>query len=710
MLLRSLLRVTAGPASPFRQSQWQLTYCRSMALETSKGGSSKAEKPQPKFDKKAQSKPDLKDKKPEQVLATILESISRQDVELRRRLPLDVPRHGLPLFTSAPSLSLLTDNDVNLYSNSEVSSLLTKKACIDLIKKCKSMTCFKQIQAQVFTHGLHSNIDVLHKLMAFATDADLSYADIIFAQIELPTLFIYNVMIKAHVKSSSCRKALSLFDELRHKGLVPDNYTYPFVFKAVGKLRMVPEGEKLHGFALKSGDLHDCYVCNSVLDLYRELGCVQNLAKVFDEIPTRDLISWNVLISGFVKSSRFEEAVNVYRRIRLETSLQPDEATIVSTLSACTPLKNLDLGREIHEYVSKKLGFTMIIGNALMDMYAKCGCVEIARGIFDAMPEKNVICWTSMVSAYTNLGCLDEARALFDRSSVKDLVLWTTMINGYVQFNMVDEAMTLFRSMQMKGIEPDKYTLVTLLTGCAQLRALEQGEWIHAYLKEIGIIIDAVVGTALMEMYAKCGCLEKSLQIFYQLNQKDAASWTSMICALAMNGDAKKAVQLFTEMTQVGIRPDDVTFVGVLSACSHGGLVEEGRKHFDSMTKVYQLEPKLEHYGCLIDLLGRAGLMEDAEQIIREIPNQDNNFVIPLYGALLSACRNYENVEIGERIAKKLLEVESSDSSAHTLLTNIYAAANRWEDVKKVRRKMDTMGSKKFPGCSALDVGVGGIY
>ncbi|XP_042046518.1 pentatricopeptide repeat-containing protein At1g31430-like isoform X3 [Salvia splendens] len=723
MLLRSLLRVTAGHASPFRQSQWQLTYCRSMALETSKGGS---EKPQPKFDKKAQSKPDLKDKKPEQVLATILESISKQYVELRCRLLAEDKKNpaldvGRPLFPSAPSLSLLTDNDVNLYSNSgylipkfqfstfaEVSSLLTKKTCIDLIKKCKSMTCFKQIQAQVFTHGLHSNIDVLHKLVAFATDADLSYADMIFAQIELPTLFIYNVMIKAHVKSSSCRKALSLFDKLRLNGLVPDNYTYPFVFKAAGRLRMVPEGEKLHGFALKSGDLDDCYVCNSVLDLYRELGCVQNLAKVFDEIPTRDLISWNVLISGFVKSSRFEDAVNVYRRIRLETSLQPDEATIVSTLSACTALKNLDLGREIHDYVSKKLGITMIIGNALMDMYAKCGCIEIARGIFDAMPEKNVICWTSMVSAYTNLGCLDEARALFERSSVKDLVLWTTMINGYVQFNMVDEAMTLFRCMQMNGIKPDKYTLVTLLTGCAQLRALEQGEWIHAYLKEIGIIIDAVVGTALMEMYAKCGCLEKSLQIFYQLNQKDAASWTSMICALAMNGDAEKAVQLFTEMTQLGIRPDDITFVGVLSACSHGGLVEEGRKHFDSMTKVYQLEPKLEHYGCLIDLLGRAGLMEEAEQIIREIPNQDNKFVIPLYGSLLSACRNYENVEIGERIAKKLLEVESSDSSGHTLLANIYAAANRWEDVKKVRRKMDTMGSKKFPGCSALEIG--GLY
>lgn len=590
-------------------------------------------------------------------------------------------------------------------TSAEVPTLLAKKTCIDLIKNCKSMTCFEQIHSQVFTYGLHSNIDVLHKLMAFVTDADLRYADKIFAQIERPTLFIYNVMIKAHVKFGSCRKALSLFDELRLRGLVPDNYTYPFVFKAVGRLRIVLEGEKIHGFALKSGVFHDCYVCNSVLDLYGELGCAQNLTKVFDEIPTRDSISWNVLISGLVKSSRFEDAVNVYRRIRLEVSVQPDEATVVSTLSACTALKNLDLGREIHEYVSTKLGFTVIIRNALLDMYAKCGCLEVARDIFNAMPEKNVICWTSMVSAYANVGRLDEARALFERSPIKDLVLWTTMINGYVQFNKVDEAMTLFRCMQMDGVKPDKYTLVTLLTGCAQLGALEQGEWIHGYLKESGIRIDAVVGTALIEMYAKCGCLEKSLQIFYQLNQKDTASWTSVICALAINGNIDKALELFSEMIQVGIRPDDITFVGVLSACSHGGLVEEGRMHFDSMTKVHQIEPKLEHYGCLVDLLGRAGLLEEAEDIIRKIPNQDNEFIIPLYGALLSACRNYENVEMGERIASKLLEIESSDSSCHTLLANIYAAASRWEDVKKVRRKMTTLGPKKLPGCSALEIG-----
>ncbi|KAL3843645.1 hypothetical protein ACJIZ3_001048 [Penstemon smallii] len=589
---------------------------------------------------------------------------------------------------------------------STTAQISTKKSCIDLLKNCKSMPHFHQIQTQLSIHGLHHNIDVLHKLMAFATSANLTYAEKIFTRIEYPTLFIYNVMIKAHVKTGGYRRALYLFDELRVRGLWPDNYTYPFVFKAVGRLRVVVDGEKIHGFVMKSGVLYDCYVSNSVLDMYGELGCVDSLDKVFDEMPLRELISWNILVSGFVKSKRFEDALGVYTRMRREASVRPDEATVVSTLSACTALKRLDLGREIHEFVSKQLGFTMIIGNAMLDMYAKCGCLDMARGIFDAMIEKNVICWTSMVSAYVNCGRLEEARALFDKSPVKDLVLWTAMINGYVQYNQVDEAMALFRDMQMDRVNPDKYTLVALLTGCAQLGALEQGEWIHSYLEENGISIDAVVGTALIEMYAKCGCLDKSMKIFHHLKQKDTASWTSIICALAMNGNPTKALRLFSEMIEVGFRPDDITFIGVLNACSHGGLVEEGRRHFDSMSRIYGIEPKMEHYGCLIDLLGRAGLLDEAEDVITRVSHKEdsNMIIVPLYGALLSACRNYENVDMAERIAKRLLEIEASDSCSHTLMASVYASASRWEDATKVRRKMTAMESNKLPGCSAVEV------
>ncbi|XP_004250591.2 pentatricopeptide repeat-containing protein At1g31430 [Solanum lycopersicum] len=580
------------------------------------------------------------------------------------------------------------------------------KTCFELLKTCKSITKLKQIHAQVIILNFHKHIGILHKLLAFTThdDTDFNYAKKIFSCCENRTLFMYNVMIKGYVKTGQFKKPLYLFNELKIHGLFPDNFTYPFVFKAIGELKMVKGGEKIHGYVLKSGVLFDNYVGNSVMDMYGLFGYVESLNKVFDEMPNRDSVAWNILISGFVRCGRFQDAVVVYKKMREENGVKPDEATVVSTLSACTALKSLEIGREIHGYVVEELEFSLIIGNALVDMYCKCGCLIVAREIFDDMPMKNVICWTSMVLGYVNNGQLDEARKLFERSPVRDLVLWTTMINGYVQFNCVDDAMDLFRSMQIQGIKPDKYTLVALLTGCAQLGALQQGEWIHDYMKENRITVTAVVGTALIEMYAKCGCIEKSKEIFDELEEKDTASWTSIICALAMSGNTRKALELFSEMEQAGFHPDDITYIGVLSACSHGGLVEEGRKYFHAMSRIHAIQPKLEHYGCLIDLLGRAGLLSEAEVMISQIPNRDNKIIVPIYGALLSACRIYGNVDVGERVAELLMEIESYDSSTHTLLANTYASSGRWEDASKVRGTMRDLGVKKSPGCSSINI------
>lgn len=569
------------------------------------------------------------------------------------------------------------------------------------------MNELKQIQTQVFRLGLLTNDDAIKKLMAFIADpiiGSLCYAQRIFNYIENRSLFVYNVMIRAYTKNGGFSKALSLFDQMRLQGLWPDNYTYPFVFRAVGCLREVLIGEKIRGFVVKCGVEFDCYVCNSVMDMYGQVGCVGSMKKLFDEMPERDLVSWNILLSGYVRCKKFEDAVGVYLRMREEGGVRPDEATVVSTLSACIALKNLKLGKEIHRYLISELEFTTIIGNALLDMYSKCGCLNVARQIFDGMPRKNVICWTSIVSGYVSCGQLEEARVLFERSPVKDIILWTAMINGYVQFNRVDEAMTMFRRMQIERIRPDKFTVVSLLTGCAQLGALEQGKWIHEYMEENQIHIDAVAGTALIEMYAKCGCIAKSLEIFYDLKEKDTASWTSIIGALSMNGKTSKALELFSAMKRAGFKPDDVTFIGVLNACSHGGLVEEGQRHFESIKNLYRIEPKIEHYWCLIDILGRAGLLYEAEELVDKITDENNEMIVSLYGALLSACRIYGNVDMGERLAKRFMEMEYSDSSVHTLLANIYASAGRWEEVAKVRKKMRALGVKKEPGCSSIEV------
>ncbi|MBA0744762.1 hypothetical protein Gogos_007373 [Gossypium gossypioides] len=569
------------------------------------------------------------------------------------------------------------------------------------------MNHLKQIQAQTFLLGLHQDSHTLNKLIAFCTDPTLGnfrYAEKIFNLVQYPSLFIYNVMIKTFVKKGSHKNAILVFGKLREQGLWPDNFTYPFVFKAIGSLGAVFQGQKIHGLVAKSGLEFDAYVVNSLMDMYVQVGRIQCSKKLFDEMPQRDVVAWNVLISGLVKCGKFEDAVNLFGLMRKEGLVKPNEATIVSTLSACTALGRLDLGKEIDHYAREELELTTIMGNALLDMYCKCGCLDIARKLFDDMPSKNVNCWTSMVSGYVNVGQLAEARRLFERSPVRDVVLWTAMINGYVQFNCFDEAVGLFQEMQVQRVKPDKFVLVSLLTGCAKLGALEQGKWIHGYLNGNRIVLDTVVGTALIEMYAKCGCIEKALEIFYGLRKRDTASWTSIICGMAVNGETSKALELFSEMEQTNEKPDDITFIGVLSACSHGGLVEEGRKVFDSISKVYHMEPKLEHYACLIDLLCRAGLLVEVEKLIDDIPGKDNETIVPLYGSLLSACRTYGNVEMGERMAQRLVEIQSSDSSVHTLLSNIYASADRWEDVKKVREKMKDLGVKKVPGCSSIKV------
>lgn len=565
----------------------------------------------------------------------------------------------------------------------------------------------KQIQTQVYVLGLQQNRGILNKVLAFSADpshGNLHYAEKIFSLVQDPCLFIYNVMIKAFAKTARFRKAIFLFGQLREGGLWPDNFTYPFVLKAVGCLGEFHDGAKVHGFVVKTGLDFDSYVCNSLIDMYAQLGQYEYIKQVFEEMPDRDRVSWNVTISGYVRCGKFQDAVNVFRLMQLESNEKPDEATIVSTLSACTALKILDLGEDIHDYVRSKFGYTIIIHNALLDMYAKCGCLSAARKIFDEMPEKNVLCWTSMVSGYINHGELNEARKLFEKSPTKDVVLWTAMINGYVQYNHFDEAMVLFKKMQIRGVRADKYTLVALLTGCSQLGALEQGKWIHECINEFGIKIDAVVGTALTEMYAKCGCVDKSLETFSMLRERDTASWTSIICGLATNGRTSKALKMFSEMKCFGINPDNITFIGVLSACNHGGLVEEGLKLFQSMREKYHIEPKLEHYTCMVDLLGRAGLLDEAEALIESIPNNSNESNVPLFGALLSACRIHGNINMGEKIAKRLVEIESRDSSVHMLLANIYASANRWEDVTKVRRKMKDIGVRKLPGCSSIEV------
>ncbi|KAM0917335.1 hypothetical protein ACQ4PT_009563 [Festuca glaucescens] len=510
-----------------------------------------------------------------------------------------------------------------------------------------------------------------------------------------------NLLIRTLARRGCFDRVMAVYHDLRGRGLVADSFTYPFVLRAVGVLKLLVEGRKAHAAAVKTGFRWDAYTASSLMDMYTMLGRPDGTRKLFDEMPQRPLVVWNMMIRCYVRCGRYTAAISLAEEIE-RSGLTPDKVTLVTALTACSRAGELSLGRRIHADMDGVIGFSLPVANALLDMYMKNGCLEEAVNLFEKMPSRNIISWTILVSGYAFAGQLDKARVLFYQCTEKDLIMWTAMINACVQHGCFEEALSLFRDMQMQQVEPDRFTVVTLLTCCANLGALDQGEWIHHLAEARKMKIDAVLGTALIDMYAKCGHVEKSVEVFERMQGRDPTAWTAIICSLATNGQAGRALELFEDMERSKAKPDSVTFIGVLSACCHGGLVDEGRKQFRSMKEVFRIQPRVEHYSCLVNLLGRAGLLDEAEKLIRDIPIDKD--AMPLFGALLTACKAQGNVEMSKRLTKLIGEQGYQIPDVNLLMSNVYATTSRWEDVVRVRREMAHPTVKKTAGCSLIEV------
>ena len=339
--------------------------------------------------------------------------------------------------------------------------------------------------------------------------------------------------------------------------------------------------------------------------------------------------------------------------------------------------------------------------NCLLDGYVKAGDLCGARNVFDEMPERDVVSWTTMLVGYSNAGLLREAHGLFDGMPNRSMVSWTAMINGYLRAEQYQEALALFEEMQTLGVRIDHITLTTLLSVCARIGALDQGQWIHAYIDRHRLKADAHLRTALVDMYGKCGRIDLAYKVFEETKAKKVFLWNAMLGALAMHSLGKRAVELFSAMLEVGAKPNEITFICVLSACSHSGLVKEGLRVFDSMEREHKVIPTVEHYGCIVDLLGRAGLLADAKRVVEAMPmGADAN----VWRALLSACRVHGNVQLGEEVGRALLELEPFNDGNYILLSSIYAIDKRWEEVGELRKMMAGRGVRKTLGCSSIEV------
>lgn len=384
----------------------------------------------------------------------------------------------------------------------------------------------------------------------------------------------------------------------------------------------------------------------------------------------------------------------------LTNDVVPNAFTFSALLRGC-PLKP---GKAIHSQAVKLacMSDTYVI-TGLIDVYSKGGDAKSAHQLFDQMPEKNLVSLTAMINCCAKNGDVDGARLLFDgmEEGERDIVCWNVMIDGYTQQGRPNEALDLFREMLELNVKPFEVTLLAVLSACGQLGALESGRWVHSYVVNNGMRVNVQLGTALVDMYSKCGSLDEARTIFDMIEDKDVVAWNSMIYGYAINGFTEDSLRLFTTMCRRGVYPTDITFIGLLSACVHSGLVTEGWRYFRSMKDEYHIEPKIEHYGCMVNLLGRAGHLDEAYKLIKSMKINPDPV---LWGTLLGACRLHGNTVLGERIAELLLSQNLADSGTYVLLSGMYAAAGNWDGAAKVRARMKDSGVQKEPGCSSIEV------
>ncbi|GFP88524.1 pentatricopeptide repeat-containing protein at5g66520 [Phtheirospermum japonicum] len=427
----------------------------------------------------------------------------------------------------------------------------------------------------------------------------------------------------------------------------------------------------------------------------------QYAQKIFNQVEKQETFLWNCCLKDFAESDSPYDAILLFHQMRRH-NVCVDSFTCSFVLKACVRLKDFFHGRIIHAYV-EKLGLrsNLVLLNVIVHLYASCGKISDALLVFDKMPQRDVVTWNTMITPLVKSGDTDYAYNLFVEMPERNLRSWTAMISGFVQCGKPKEAIALFTKMEEEGLDPNEVTVVAVLAASADLGALELGRRIHHYSDKSGFSRNTHISNTLIDMYIKCGCLEAAIDVFENTKERTVFLWSTMIQGLAIHGKANEALKLFSEMIRTGTKPNGVTFVGLLNACSHMGLINEGRSFFASMTRDYKIVPSIEHYGCMVDLLSRGGLLDEARDFIERMPIGPNAAV---WGAFLGGCKVHKNVEMAELAMTHLYELDPLNDGYYVVLANIYSEAKRWEDAAKVRKMMRDRGVKRTFGWSSVTV------
>ncbi|KAL2325691.1 hypothetical protein Fmac_024749 [Flemingia macrophylla] len=548
-----------------------------------------------------------------------------------------------------------------------------------VLKACSSMHALdlgRWVHATILENELHRkikpNVYVQCALIdMFVKCGSLEDARGLFEEMPYRDLASWTAMICGTMWNGEWLEALSLFREMKSEGLKPDSVVVASILTVCGRLEAVELGMALQGCALRSGFDNDLYVSNTMIDMYCKCGDPLEAHRVFSHMLYRDVVSWSTLIAGYTQNCLYQESYELYVEM-LNAGLTTNAVVATCVLPALGKLKLLKQGKEMHSLVLKKeMVSDVVVGSALIDMYANCASIKEADSIFECMSDKDIMAWNSMIVGYDLVGDFESALFTFRR-------IW--------------------------GAEhrPNFVTLVTVLPICTQLGALRQGKEIHGYVTKSGLGLNVPVGNSLMDMYSKCGFLELGVKVFNQMMARNVITYNTMISACGAHGLGEKGLAFYEQMKEAGIRPNKVTFISLLSACSHAGLLDRGWLLYNSMISDYGIEPDTEHYSCMVNLIGRTGDLDGAYKFITKMPMTPDANVL---GSLLGACRLHNKVELAELLAERVFDLNADDPGHYVLLSNLYASGKRWEDMSKVRSMIKDKRLEKKPGSSWIQVG-----
>ncbi|KAM0951711.1 putative tetratricopeptide-like helical domain superfamily [Dioscorea sansibarensis] len=538
---------------------------------------------------------------------------------------------------------------------------------ISLVQSCKNLENLHQIQAQTITHGFFQSPFLAPKvIIAFFHFQNPNLALQSFQQIQQPNAVLWNVMFKGYTEIDLHTETLRLFVCMRKRDVRPNEYTFTFVIKSCARTLRWREGEEVHCFAIKTGYESNGFVGTTLIDMYSSVDVIESARKVFYEMPERNVVAWTCMVSAYIS------------------------------------IGDLEMAGVIFEWANER---DAILWTSMISGYIERGNIEAARELFDRMPghDRDVMTWNTILLGYSNSGDIEACERFFEEMPEKNVFSWNGLIGGYLRRGWFLKVLCVFdRMLRSPRVMLNDATLVAVLSACAKLGAVNIGRWIHVFAETSGFSANLYVANGLIDMYLKCGCIMDAMLIFRRMETKDVVTMNVMIGGLATHGCGLEALELFEQMLQQGERPDGITFVGALSACVHAGMVEKGYSYFRLMTEDYLITPWIEHYGCMVVLLGRAGLLNEAIEFARRMPMEPDCVV---WSALLGVCQVHNDVRLAKLVMNKIIKLDPEDVTNYVVLSNIYGAVEKWREVAGLKCLTRNSGNAKLPGCSFVEVG-----